>query len=60
MKLYEAIRHCEEVVEAEKEKLDTNYYKPGSLAEQKCRRCIEEHEQLAEWLNDYKRMKEAS
>lgn len=56
MTLDEAIKHAEEVAE-EQEKLckvndDFNFSQPV------WRKCAKEHRQLAEWLKDYKRLKE--
>lgn len=66
MTIDEAIKHCEEVAE-EKEKLVNTYESfkdygnPKSSitsGHKKCLSCAAEHRQLAEWLKDYKRMKE--
>lgn len=46
MTLDEAIKHAEEVASR---KFDDNVH---------CIKCAEEHRQLAEWLKDYKRLKE--
>lgn len=56
MTLDEAIKHCEETAkeirwQAVKERMDIE-----GVAE--CETCAEEHEQLAEWLTDYKRLLE--
>lgn len=45
MDLDSAIRHCLEVAD-------------GQTAQGRCPECAEEHRQLAEWLTDYKRLKE--
>lgn len=45
MNLDEAIKHCEEVA-------DYDCYNEKQL------KCAEEHRQFAEWLKDYKRLKE--
>lgn len=47
MTLDEAIQHCKEVA--------IEYEAKGE-----CYECGKEHRQLAEWLNDYKRLKEAT
>ena len=60
LNLDEAIRHCEEVAERERLKgfeYNTNYNRDNEWGE-KCYKCAEEHRQLAEWLKDYKRLKE--
>jgi hypothetical protein len=56
MTIDEAIKHCETVAkeirwQALKERMDIE-----GVAE--CETCAEEHEQLAEWLKDYKRLLE--
>jgi hypothetical protein len=56
MSLDEAIKHCEEKAkeirwQALRERMDIE-----GVAE--CETCAEEHEQLAEWLRDYKRLLE--
>jgi len=56
MTLDEVIKHCEEKAkeirwQALKEKMDIE-----DVAD--CEECAEEHEQLAEWLKDYKRLLE--
>jgi hypothetical protein len=58
--LDDAIKHCEEVAEENYGKAieylnDREVYKHE---EQKCVKCADEHMQLAEWLRDYKRLKE--
>jgi thiol-disulfide isomerase/thioredoxin len=68
MTLDEAIKHCEEVAE-EQDKLCKRYDDASGysrshnesirVADAKwCERCAKEHRQLAEWLKDYKRLKE--
>lgn len=57
MTLDEAIKHCEETAkeirwQAVKERMDIE-----GVAE--CETCAEEHEQLAEWLKELKRYREA-
>lgn len=54
MDLDEAINHCEEV--AKEKRIEANYRIPPKTA---CLECAEEHEQLAEWLTQLKRIKEA-
>ena len=62
MTLDEAIKHAEEVAE---EKLNNainirNKMKSETALEnaKECEKCADEHRQLAEWLKDYKRLKE--
>ena len=50
MTLEEAIKHAEEVAD---------WMKRQSSQNDKCDKCAEEHRQLAEWLKDYKRLKES-
>lgn len=60
MILDEAIIHCE-IVAKSNEKLAEFYYKdPGKNQKSgdACQECAAEHRQLAEWLRDYKRLKE--
>lgn len=56
--LDEAIKHCEEKAdELNKEVLNqANLCNAREMAE--CQECAREHEQLAEWLKDYKRLLE--
>ena len=66
MELEDAIKHCEEVTkendDSAKEfyrvsKLETHpdrKYAEGVYVE--CKKCADEHRQLAEWLKDYKRL----
>lgn len=60
MTLDEAIKHAEEVA---KEKdmqagFDTDYlcYQMSDTERNQCKKCAKEHRQLAEWLEDYKRL----
>ena len=57
MTLDEAIKHCEEVA---KERNETANLTPTEYGDyiNSCRECAKEHEQLAEWLKDYKRLLE--
>ena len=66
MELEEAIKHCEEVAE-EQVKLCKRYDDASGYSRshnetirvddaKKCEKCADEHEQLAEWLKDYKRL----
>ena len=58
MTLDEAIRHCEE--KAEHLKQGAQNSQSMTAAEQAdCLECAKEHEQLAEWLKELKRYKEA-
>lgn len=56
MTLDEAIKHCEEKAdELNKQVLNqANLCNAREMAE--CQECAREHEQLAEWLKDYKRL----
>lgn len=67
MNLDEAIQHCEEKAKelrTEAEQLRdigdaiSNSKQPYNEPVKNCRECAEEHEQLAEWLKDYKRLLE--
>lgn len=59
MRLDEAIKHCKEKA---KELSDKAYREWGvSMTEEEaydCNECAREHEQLAKWLEDYKRLLE--
>ena len=57
MELDEAIKHCEDKAkELRKEKhIMAVIGRERDWAD--CLQCAEEHEQLAEWLTDYKRLK---
>lgn len=68
MTLDEAIKHAEEVAE-EQDKLCKRYDDASGYTRshnedirttnaKECVKCAEEHRQLAEWLRDYKRLKE--
>lgn len=62
MTLDEAIKHCEEV--AEQKDLESGFdtdnerYIMTDNERADCKECADEHKQLAEWLTDYKRLKE--
>ena len=59
MILDEAIKHCEEEAKEQRwqaEVWEKNSDYPNIVA--RCLACAEEHEQLAEWLTDYKRLLE--
>ena len=65
MTLNEAIRHAEEVAEQQMQRIDNLSDIPmfGSSNEdikliEKCEECAKQRRQLAEWLRDYKRLKE--
>ena len=60
MNLEDAIRHAEEVAEEkENEAQELEYSKLDWKHEANlCKECAEEHRKLAEWLRDYKRLKE--
>lgn len=59
MTLDEAIRHCEEVAkENERIAFDlTTAFNMETIKSKECKKCANEHRQLAEWLKDYKRLK---
>ena len=56
MTLDEAIKHCEEKAKELREQPFKEKMDIEEVAE--CETCAEEHEQLAEWLKDYKRLLE--
>lgn len=56
MDLESAIRHAEEVAQENYGKATEYQYQCNELS--KCLKCGDEHMQLAEWLKDYKRLKE--
>lgn len=64
MKLDEAIKHCEEVAEEKENHIKSVYETLDeerflfAEEENECKKCAEEHKQLAEWLKDYKRLLE--
>lgn len=58
MTLDEAIQHCEEVATIKDKQIANGDWEKGSLTEHNCIECASEHRQLAEWLKDYKRLKE--
>lgn len=60
MTLDEAIKHCEEVAEQNETQADKWKEEGGEKwgKTTACRECAREHKQLAEWLTDYKRLKE--
>ena len=55
MVLDEAIKHCEEVA-IDKTNLANTLW--DSIEKEKCKECASEYRQFAEWLRDYKRLKE--
>ena len=57
MTIDEAIKHCLEV--AEEQEKDAEYHREWheNYYEKDCRECATEHRQLAEWLTDYKELK---
>lgn len=60
MTLDEAIQHCE-ITAKNNEKLAEFYYKDSGKNQKSgdaCQECAAEHRQLAEWLRDYKQLKE--
>lgn len=58
MTLEDAIRHAEEVAEIKKTESETAEIQGCDRYALKCEECASEHRQLAEWLRDYKRLKE--
>jgi hypothetical protein len=52
MTLDEAIKYAEEVAEK------NEWFDKNCLESIQCRKCAEEYRQLAEWLKDYKRLRE--
>lgn len=54
MKLDEAIEHAREVAEENREKAMTSFFPPYA---DKCESCAEEHEKIASWLEEYKKLK---
>jgi hypothetical protein len=58
MTLDEAIKHCEEVAKEKDEQAWEAQLQEEYGMIKSCKECAEEHRQLAEWLRDYKRLKE--
>lgn len=63
MTIDEAIQHCKDVIREKNEELsEIGSYLPNKLADdneiEDCIKCKEEHEQLKEWLEEYKVLKE--
>ena len=72
MKLEEAIKHAEEVAEANEKVINTGMFEDGTYVSElyaddtecieeclaRCDKCANEHRQLAGWLKDYKRLLE--
>jgi hypothetical protein len=58
MKLDEAIKHCEEVVESKRKQVENGNWEKGSLTERDCLECADEHRQLAEWLKELKQLRQ--
>jgi sugar-specific transcriptional regulator TrmB len=59
MTLDEAIKHADEV--AKEQEKDEQFYtmsRPDKERRDSCRKCAEEHRQLAEWLKNYKQLLE--
>ena len=60
MTLDEAIKHCKEKAEELREQAgfdtDSERYRMSEKEKADCLECAKEHEQLAEWLKDYKRL----
>ena len=57
MTLDEAIQHALEVAEEYQLAVDISDWFSSDV--EKCEKCANEHRQLAEWLNDYKKLKAA-
>ena len=59
MSVDEAISHAREVAEIHRnnDKLNKTLGKSSPYYNTDCIKCAEEHEQLADWLEDYKRIK---
>lgn len=72
MTINEAIKHAEEVAEEKETVANTRTFEDGYTVDEmycddtecinehlaRCKKCGEEHRQLAEWLKDYKRLLE--
>ena len=60
MTLDEAILHAREVAEIQRnnDKLNKTLGKSSPYYNTDCIKCAEEHEQIAEWLEDYKHIKQ--
>lgn len=58
MTLDEAIKHCEEVAKEKGYEVQDCLEVHDMESAMECGKCGEEHEQLAEWLKDYKRLLE--
>ena len=58
MTLDEAIKHAEEVADEKKNEACSLYDAKAYEESRDCIWCSEEHRQLAEWLKDYKQLKE--
>ena len=57
MKLDDAIRHAEEVAWENEQQYDKDPIQLGYIEKfYDCKKCAEEHRQLATWLKDYKRL----
>ena len=56
MTLDEAIKHAREVAEDKRADADWKF-RHGRLNADDCISCAEEHDQLADWLEDYKKLK---
>lgn len=66
MTLDDAIKHAEEVAEKEEEHINKTFATFGedrvlfNKEENECKKCAEEHRQLAEWLKELKQFKESA
>lgn len=59
MTLIEAIQHCEEVAQEKRYEYQECLAVHDTESAMDCKKCGEEHEQLAEWLRELKAYKEA-
>ena len=53
----ETIAHARDVAKRNREQWKNCHADRRDIEHQTCEQCAEEHEQLAEWLEDYKRIK---
>lgn len=58
MTLDEAIAHCKEEAERQRQKVPQYEHLNLMYAAEGCKECAAEHEQLAEWLTELKQRKE--
>lgn len=60
MTLDEAIKHCEEVAQEKRYEYQECLAVHDTESAMNCKKCGEEHEQLAKWLKELKALKEKS